>query len=304
MPEHMISITQRTCASTPFSRIAMLGVVVVGLGSLLGCAETRSDRTMTASGSSQQDRQQQARQQARHPTGVPTHGGIAGDRTLIGTVTDVTGDQIKVTTGEMQPRFLPLSMAKEKGTMVQKGDQVEITVNEQNLVVDYHPVGQQSAHKVIKGQLASPLTVGHDRVVIRTDQGTDEGFEIRPLVRSKVAAIPVGVAAVFLIDESNKIADATFGSRDAVERAQAEWQKKSPIKGAHQQVEGTVMRTLQDNQITIRMEDGQEQPFGVRDVAQGKVSQIPQGERIILMIDQDNQVIDVASLSTGQRDNR
>jgi hypothetical protein len=275
--------------------MAALGALALGVCSMLGCVETRSDRAMPPSDSSQHARQQ---------AGVPTHGGISGNRTLTGMVTDVTSDQIKVNTGGMQSRFLPLSMAKEKGTSIQKGDRLEITVNEQNLVVDYHPIGQEAAHKVIKGRLVTPLTVGHDRAVIRTDEGTEEGFEIRPLVRSKVAAIPVGVAAVFLIDETNKIADATFGSQEAVERAQADWQKKSPIKGAHQQVQGTVMRPLRDNHITIRTEDGQEQPFGVREVAQGKVSRIPQGERIILMIDHDNQVIDVASRTTGQEANQ
>jgi TusA-related sulfurtransferase len=272
--------------------------LAVALCVAVGCANARTssnDYAQTPSGKSEMPRPQ---------AGVSTHGGIKGDRTVTGTVIDVSGDQIKVNTGEVQPRFLPLNMAKEKGATVQKGDQLEITLNEQNLVVDFHPMGQQSTHKVIKGQLASPLTVGHDRAMIRTDQGTEEGFEIRPLARSKVAAIPVGVSAVFLIDEMNKIADATFGTQEAVERAQAQWQNKSPIKGAHQQIEGTVMRPLRDNRITIRTEDGQEQPFGVRDIAQGKLAQIPQGERIVLMIDQENQVIDVASHTTGQRGNQ
>jgi hypothetical protein len=221
------------------------------------------------------------------------HGGIQGDRILTGTVMDVMSDQIKVNTGEVQPRFLPLSMAKEKGTTIRKGDQLEIMLNDQNLVVDYHPAGSSGTHKIIKGELSTALTIGQDRAVIRTEAGTEEGYEVRPQARSKVAAIPVGVPAAFLIDETNKIADATFGS-EAVGRAQAEWQKKSPIKGAHQRVEGIVMRPLTANEITIRTEDGSEQPYQVRSIVQSRLSKVARGEHVILMIDEERQVVDVA----------
>jgi hypothetical protein len=264
------------------------GLLAVGFltATLAACAVSRDERAYSPPSSGRQDSGQTAV--------VETHGGITGDRTIIGTVMEVTGNQIKVNTGEIQPRFLALGIAKEKGETIRKGDKLEILLNDQNLVVDFHPAGTESSHKVLKGQLATPLTIGQDRAVIRTDKGTEEGYEVRPLARSKVAAIPVGVTAVFLIDESNKIADATFGSTEAVEKAQAAWQKKSPIKGAHQQVAGTLMRTLNANQITIRTEDGKEQPFGVRDIARSKLSKVDQGQRVILMIDNDNQVVDVA----------
>jgi TusA-related sulfurtransferase len=223
-----------------------------------------------------------------------THGGIAGDRTITGKVMDVAADQIKVDTGEVQPRFLPLGMAKEKGYSIKKGDTLEILLNEQNLVVDFHRAGKEGTHKVVRGELATPLTIGQERAVIRTQQGTEQGYEIRPLARSKVAAIPVGVQAVFLIDETNKIADATFGSRQALEEAQAEWQKKSPIKGAHQRIIGTVTKPLAADRITIRTEQGRERPFDVRAIARDKLTGVDEGQRVILMIDQEDQVVDVA----------
>jgi hypothetical protein len=273
-----------------FARLLAIGVL---LGwTLSACAESQmAAEPRQEMAGSEPSRVSQAPVQTAM---VKTRGGITGDRTISGTVMEVTADQIKVNTGEVQPRFLPLGIAKEKGETIRKGDKLEILLNEQNLVVDFHPAGTESSHKVVKGQLATSLTIGQDHAVIRTEEGTEDGYEVRPLARSKVAAIPVGVTAVFLIDENNKIADATFGSKEAVEKAQAAWQKKSPIKGAHQRVEGTVMRTLTPNQITIRTEEGKEQPFGVRDIARGKVSKVDEGQRVILLIDNDNQVVDIA----------
>ena len=54
---------------------------------------------------------------------------------------------------------------------------------------------------------------------------------LRPVARSKVASVPVGVDAVFLIDELDKIVDVTYGSLEAVHRAAELWQKKTPLKG-------------------------------------------------------------------------
>jgi hypothetical protein len=254
------------------------------VGSVMACAGRGDARDGMAKSTSPR---------ASQPGVVKTSAGLQGDRTLTGTVMDITSDQIKVNTGEVQPRFLPLSMAKDKGASVKKGDKLEITVNEQNLVVDFHPVGTAGSHKIIKGELTTPLTIGHDHAVIRTEAGTEEGYEIRPQIRSKVAAIPVGVQAAFLIDESNKIADATFGT-EAIKQAQTEWQKKSPLKGAHQQVAGVITRPLASNEITIRTEDGREEPFQVRSIVQDKLSKIGRGERVTLMIDEERQVVDVA----------
>lgn len=111
---------------------------------------------------------------------------LQGDRRVIGTVEDVKSDQIQVNTGEVQPRFIPLKQAKEKGLpVIKKGDRIEITVNDQNLIVDYHVVDASghpergTHHRIVKGRIAQPLVIGHDRAVIRTEQGAEEGYEIR-----------------------------------------------------------------------------------------------------------------------------
>ncbi|MDF0674949.1 MAG: NADH-quinone oxidoreductase subunit C [Nitrospira sp.] len=123
----------------------------------------------------------------------------------------IEGGMIKVNVGELQPRFIPTKGVMEKGEWsLKKGDRIELAVSAENLVVDYHPVNAPGWHRIIKGQLAQPLIVGYEWAVIRTDDGKEEAFAVRPLARLKVAALPIGVPALFLIGEAGKILDATF----------------------------------------------------------------------------------------------
>jgi len=129
-----------------------------------------------------------------------------GHRILTGRVESVSADVVKVNTGELMPRVLSLKEAKDKGLPpFRKGEQLQIVVNDQNIVVDYHPVGHGMWHRIIRGQLAQPLPVGQEWAVIRTDEGREEAFHVRPLARAKVGAIPINVPAVFLTDEGDKI---------------------------------------------------------------------------------------------------
>jgi hypothetical protein len=154
---------------------------------------------------------------------------LPGDRVLLGTVEEVRSDQARINTGEVEPRFIPMNVRKDKKLQeLKKGDRVEITVNDQNLLVDVHVPGESGHHRVIRGQLAEPLETGHDKAVIRTTNGKEESHFVRPVGRSKVASIPVGVDAVFLIDELDKVADVVFADQAAVERAEALWQKTTP----------------------------------------------------------------------------
>ena len=163
---------------------------------------------------------------------------IQGERRVMGTVEEIKGDQIKVNTGEVQPRFIPLNQAREKQLPeIKEGDKIEITVNDQNLIVDYHLVDKSghpkaaADHQVIKGRIAKPLAVGHEHAVIQAQDGTEKTYEVRSQARSKIASIPVGVDAVFLVDEMDKIADVTFKDQQAAERAGEVPHKKSPPKG-------------------------------------------------------------------------
>jgi translation initiation factor IF-1 len=135
--------------------------------------------------------------------------------------------------------------------------------------------------------------VGHDTVVIRSD-GKEQSFVIRSQARSKVAAIPIGAPALFLIDETNQVADASFTNVQAVKEAHRQPVSKAPIKGAHRQVDGTVTKPLEGNRIAVRTANGSEAPYEVRDTVQSKLAGLHKGDAIILLVDTENKVIDVA----------
>lgn len=220
---------------------------------------------------------------------------LPGDRVLLGTVEEVRSDQARIHTGEGAARFVPMGVRKAKGLPdLKKGDRVEITVNDQNLLVDVHMIGEASHHRVVKGQLAQPLVTGHDRAVLRTTQGKEESHSIRPVARSKTASVPVGVDAAFLIDESDRIVDVTFGGKEAVHRAAELWLQKTPLKGNFARISGTILSPLENNRIAIRTEDGQEQPYEVRPLAQRRLANLSKGHAVVLLVDDEHKVMDVA----------
>lgn len=228
----------------------------------------------------------------------PSHGQLLpGDRVLLGTVEEVRSDQARVDTGELQPRFIPMGVRKEKGLpTLKQGDRVEITVNEQNLLVDVHMAGEASSHKIVEGQLAGNLETGHDKAVIRTSDGAEQSHFIRPVARSKVASVPVGVDAVFLIDELDKIVDVTYGSLEAVHRAAELWQKKTPLKGNLRRVVGVIQKPIDANTVVIRTEDGNDQRYEVRPLILPRLRTLSTGDAAVLLLDAENQVADVAFL--------
>lgn len=219
---------------------------------------------------------------------------LKGNRSVLGKVRAVTSDQIKIDIGEVQPRFLPLKQAQQKGfATIKEGDDLIVVLNAQNLLVDYHPLdGESSAHTIIRGEIAQNLPVGQETVVVRSND-KEQSFTIRSQARSKVAAIPVGTSAVFLLDETNQIADVGFSNLQAVKEAERHPDRKSPIKGAHRQIDGTVTGPLKSNHITIRT-GGSEKPFEVREMLQPKLAALRKGDAVILLVDTDNKVIDVA----------
>ena len=220
---------------------------------------------------------------------------LPGDRILIGTVVEVQSGQARIDTGEGQPRFVPSGVREAKGLPALKtGDGVEITVNDQNLLVDVHLIGETSHHRVVEGQLVQSLVTGHDRAVLRTTGGKEESHAIRPAARSKMASVPPGVVAVFLLDESDRIVDVTFGNKEAVHRAAELWQKKTPLKGNFDRVPGMFLTPLDNSRITIRTEEGKKQLYEVRILAQPKLAKLLAGDAVVLLVDDDGKVTDVA----------
>ena len=164
---------------------------------------------------------------------------LSGDRVLLGTVEAIRSDQAKIDTGEEQSRYIPMNVRKDKGLPELKiGDLVEITVNDQNLLVDVHKAGEASFHRVVRGQLAGPMPTGHDKAVIRTSDGKEESHLIRPVAKSKVASIPVGADVIFLIDELDKIVDVTMGSVESVRRLRSSGNRSLPSRATSPKLPG------------------------------------------------------------------
>jgi hypothetical protein len=140
---------------------------------------------------------------------------------LLGTVEEVTGDGVRIETGEAEPRFVP----REVLPALAKGDRVEMTLNDHNDLVNVHKLGEDAHYHVVQGRLAESRGIDLESVVIRRPDGHEETHGVRPVARSKVASIPVGVDAVFLIDERNRVVDLAFGSSDALRRAMIVWMR-------------------------------------------------------------------------------
>lgn len=221
---------------------------------------------------------------------------LSGDRVLLGTVEEIAGQQARIDTGEVQPRYIPMNVRKAKKLLeLKKGDHVEITINDQNLLVDVHAVGEGGHHLILAGQLAQPLVTGHAKAVIRNSRsGKEESHFIRPVARSKVASIPVDVDAVFLIDELDQIVDVTFGSTEAAHEAAELWKKKTPLKGNFSRISGVILDVLPDHTITIRTDEGKQQPYQVRPLVQHRLAHVTKGDAVVLLVDDENMVTDVA----------
>ena len=227
---------------------------------------------------------------------------LSGDRVLLGTVEDIRSDQARINAGEVEPRYLPMYVRKDKRLPeLKKGDLVEITINDQNLLVDVHKAGEASHHRVVRGQLAEPMPTGSDKAVIRTTDGKEESHLIRPVAKSKVASMPIGADVIFLIDELDKIVDVTMGSVESVHRAAELGQKKSPLKGNLGQVSGVILKPLKDNTIVIRTKDGQEHSYQVRPLIQPRLATLSTGDAAVLLVDEENKVMDVAFTPGGTK---
>lgn len=224
---------------------------------------------------------------------------ILGDRVLLGTVDEVRGGQARINIGMGQPRFLPMGVRKDKGLPdLKKGDLVEITLNDQNLLVDAHLPGEVSHHRVLAGQLAGPMETGHDKAVIRTMDGKEESHFIRPVAKSKVASMPVGAEVIFLIDELDKIVDVTMGSVESVHRAAELGQQKSPLKSNLSQIAGKILKPLKDNFVVIRTEADNAHSYEVRPLIQPKLATLAKDDAVVLLVDEENKVTDVAFVTT------
>ena len=157
----------------------MLSPVIADNG--FGAAQERSDRQ-------RQERGPSIREEA---TSEATEDRLPGNRRVTGRITDIRGDQMEIAIGNLQTMSVPVKMATDRGQTFKPGDQIVVTLNDHNAIVDYHHPDEASHHQVIRGKLSTPLTVGLDKAVIETDQGT-KTFLVAQRAKGKLTAIPVG----------------------------------------------------------------------------------------------------------------
>lgn len=87
--------------------------------------------------------------------------------------------------------------------------------------------------------------------------------------------------------------DVVCGGEETLRAATKGWYG-SPPKSVDRQLQGTIVRPAVDNQVMIRMEDGRERVVEVRAFVQDKLKKLPAGESVILLLDGENKVTDLA----------
>lgn len=153
------------------------------------------------------------------------------DRIVMGTVQHVKSGVIQVNIGELEPLFLSVHAAHDKGLgSLKPGDKLKLILSNENEPLDFHLATQPGWDVAVKGRLLQPLIGDLRWVVLQTDWGTNEPFEVAEDARHKVQNIPVGVPAMFLLNGHDIIVDATYGGVQALLDTLTQWSKnRQPI---------------------------------------------------------------------------
>src|SRR4030095_7235955 len=240
-------------------------------------AQERSDR----------QREQRGPSIREEATSEATENRLPGNRRVTGHVKDIRGDQIEIAIGNLQTMSVPVKMSTDRGETFKPGDEIVVTLNDHNAIVDYHHPNEASHHQVIRGKLSTPLTVGLDKAVIETDQGT-KTFMVAERAKGKLTAIPVGAEVLFLADETGHLVDAQLASEDAVH--QSAINNKAHIKGAHTQLETVYQGKAGKDRI--RITDGgrpREVPFRA---PLDKLDRLHPGQEVVLLMDDAGYVME------------
>ncbi len=273
-----------TAATLSLGAVVMLmggGVAVPAMADNgFGAAQDRSDRQREVRGPS-------IREEA---TSEATASSLPGNRRVTGHIKDIRGHQMEIAIGNLQPLSVPSKMATDKGQTFKRGDEIVVTLNDHNAVVDYHHPDEASQHQVIRGKLSTPLTVGLDKAVIATDQGT-QTFLVAEPAKGKLTAIPVGAEVLFMADETGRLVDAQLASTDAV-RQSAE-NNKARIKGAHAQLRAVYQGTAGGDRMRIA-EQGREREVPFRAPLR-KLDRLQPGQDVVLLMDDAGYVMEVST---------
>ena len=244
-----------------------------------GAAQERSDRQREVRGPS-------IREAA---TSTATESSLPGNRRVTGHIKDIRGNQMDIAIGNLQSLSVPLKMATDRRQTFKPGDPIVVTLNDHNAIVDYHHPDEISTHQVIRGKLSTPLTVGLDKAVIETAEGT-KTFLVAERAKGKLTAIPVGSEVLFLADETGHLVDAQLASADAVH--QSAENNKAHIKGAHAQLQA-VYQGHAGNRMMITDKGHQRQvPFRA---PLRKLDRLQAGQEVVLLMDDAGYIMEVST---------
>jgi hypothetical protein len=220
----------------------------------------------------------------------PTDSHLAGDRLVTGRIVSIRGNQMEIDIGNVKSLYVPLRPSRAKGQTFEVGQPIIVTLNDHNAVVDYHHPNERSDHHVIRGKLTTPLTVGLDKAVVETSEGT-KTFMVEERAKGKLTAIPVGVEAFFLADESGKLVDAQLANAQAVHESGQN--NKARIKGAHEQVRATFKGKGGEDTLKIA-EQGKEREVPFRPPLE-KLDRLKPGQDVVLLMDEQGYVLEIAT---------
>jgi len=219
-----------------------------------------------------------------------TGSNLPGNRLVTGRIVAIRGNQIEIDIGNVKSLYVPLRPARVKGQTFEVGQPIIVTLNDHNAVVDYHHPNERSDHQVVRGKLTTPLTVGLDKAVVETSEGT-KTFMVTDRAKGKLSAIPVGVEAFFLADESGKLVDAQLASAQAVHESGQN--NKARIKGAHEQVRATFKGKGGEDRLKIA-EQGKEREVPFRPPLE-KLDRLKPGQDVVLLMDEQGYVLEIAT---------
>lgn len=260
----MLAVTEMSCSGTPSQRESSPSNKTMDLG---------SERVVSE----------------------PTENLLPGNQLVLGRVKDIRSNQIEIDIGNLQPMFVPLKPAQQKGQMFKPGDAIVVTINDHNAIVDYHHPEEASHHQVLRGRLKTPLTVGLDKAVIETQQG-EKTFIVADRARGKLSAMPVGPELLFMADETGHLVDAQLASEQAVQESAEN--NKARIKGAHRQVRAVFKGTESsgddgEGQLKI-VQQGREQYVPYRRPLD-KLDRLQAGQDVVLLMDDQGYVLEIAT---------
>ncbi|QPD04549.1 MAG: hypothetical protein Nkreftii_002323 [Candidatus Nitrospira kreftii] len=226
----------------------------------------------------------------------PTDHLLPGNQLVLGRINDIRSNQIEIDIGNLQPLFVPLKPAQQKGQTFKPGDAIVVTINDHNAVVDYHHPDEASHHQVLRGRLKTPLTVGLDKAIIQTERG-DKSFIVAERARGKLSAMPVGPELWFMADETGQLVDAQLASKQAVQES-AEL-NKARIKGAHRQMrvvfKGVEAPSSAGGEGRLKIvQEGREQNLPYRPPLD-KLDRLQSGQDVVLLMDDHGYVLEIAT---------